>query len=126
MQRKYFKIVLLLLAGQLIGELWHFFDGPDVHLISAFVHPPKYLPDITWYVKGIGDELSKILWFWAFYIAANCLNRRLSGVVACFIFYSLCELCLFFWCYKVYGYPYLYCATGFFLFFTLIRKTKFK
>jgi hypothetical protein len=126
MQRKYFKIVLLLLAGQLIGETWHLFDGPNVRLISAFVYPPKYLPDITWYVKGITDEISKILWFSGFYTACNCLNTRLAGVIACFIFYFFCELILFFWCYKVFGYPYLYCATGIFLFLTLLKKNKLR
>jgi len=121
-ERKHAKTALLIVAGLLIGELWHLFDGPDVHLVSWFIDPPKYLPDITWYVKGITDELSKILWFWAFCITANCVNRRLAGIVACVIFYFFCELCLFFYCYKVYGYPVLYALNGIFIFFTLIKK----
>jgi len=124
MENKYAHIIFWLLAGLLIGEFWHFFDSDKVHLVNWFVRPPKNLPDITWYVKEIGDSVTKICWFYAMYLGFARLNTKLAGIVICFIFYFTGELFLFFWCYKVYGYFWLYVACGAFVFLTLIWKTK--
>lgn len=111
MDRRNANIIFLLFAGLACQELYHFVDHSNVKLVDWFLYPPKYLPDLSWYVHDIGQSISLLLWFWAFYTSLT-RNRIVRRIVTIFIVYSICDLALFFICYKVFGYQYVYLATG--------------
>lgn len=122
MDRRNANIIFLLFAGLMCQELYHFVDHDNVKLVDWFIYPPKYLPDISWYVHDIGQSISLLLWFWAFYMA--CFRVRvLQKVLTVFMLFAICDLALFFICYKTSGYQYVYLITGISSYFFIAYKS---
>lgn len=121
MNKKKAYIVILFMAGLLVGELHQFFNhyGKEV---DRFVDPPKYLPTFKWWLKDIGSMSQRLLWVYAAYLMSKMIDSRLGSVLCIFVVYCVLDMLLYFVCYQLYGYSVVYGIIGLFTFIILRKR----